>query len=170
MLTLDELEPSAKKTGDSKASENIKDKSLRGDRLHNMAAFIDLLNELGVKKLITDHQHQWAALRSFESWAANEVARAHAMTPAERQAFEDISQRIFPEDQKPTDEMEWQDWVKLWAHWMTVHIKYLHARLADVQRYRPGDVADHVAPRLPFYYFAICECQRLQCSNKTRAN
>ena len=134
---------------------------LRGTNFHDVKAFTKELTKLGVKKTITNHQPPWAALRSFESWALSEEARANQMTPEERQALVDLSERI-PEDQKETDEMLWKDWLAVWAHWMTVHYQYLQAR--------PADVVRQEEPTYPGYRFETCECQCLPWPNEDRAN
>ena len=124
-----------------------KDLRLKGKNFHDIAAFNKGLRDLGARETIMKHQSQWEALRSFESWALLEEATERTRTPEERRAIRDLE--WMPEDdQKPWHQMSWDDWLELWARWMTIHYQYLHASLNDVD-YSGADSR---------FLFTTCEC------------
>ena len=150
ILIFDELEPS--KPTNKRLRENLNDRS----------SFIRVLREIGARQIIMDHMSEWEALRSFETWALYEEAHERQMTPEEQAAFHALSPHA-PEDDKAWDEMSWEDWVKLWAHWQQLHYQYLHL-------VNPKDIITGGAPERNRFNFELCECQRLPWRNENQAN
>ena len=132
-----------------------------GRNLGSLTTFNRILKDMGASGPIMQHQSKYDAKRSCEQWALYEEARESRMTAAER---EDNRKLLGwkSEDGKSWKQRTYEDWVKLWAHWMTAHYQYLHGARDEEN--------SHEEPRQQTFHLTSCKCWCLPWLNGNGAN